>query len=1348
MIGQGSPSSTTLISARAGRIRLAAARGSGCRFAHIAAILLALWLAPWTPAQDPANDQPAPIETDLQESERQQDPIRIRVTWGGGQPSQWRGQISLDDGSFADLRIAELNADSSGSVWIENGRLHVASLSPRHEEGVEISVHGSEKAKLLVDLSTDPEAPPLRAQVALGEALRAAVLLKLDERGNTLKVEAAPKNALNLRTDGRPLIFFPGEQFSFELRPALDEAEPGTSLDIATTLTPARNKEVLWQADQRLAVPIDEPARIVLTVPLPQAEGVYQVRVVASRPPGFGKRFLPGASTLLAEERFQVVVLDSHRESDAQSADWESVLEIDPTSPRWWDRLPAWTQLRRIPVPKRGPLGSIREGAIDHPLGRFVQLPPPPQGGECHWQAYPLPLEAVGVPHLLEIQYPADKEQHLGISIVEPNSAGIVEGIGRDSGCYVEGLGRGTTHERTTHRVVFWPRTEAPLLLLTNQHPSMAAHFGHIRVLKRSGSQLASSARPVPTRDRWVAAYIPQPHLAETFGVSDKRPSASAFNAPFDRSRDDWQTHYEAATRLADYLRYAGYNSAVLNVFGEGRSLYRNGRLLSETAEDSIQSRPTAFDADGLELLLRVFDREQLALVPAMRFAAPLAELEKLRRGSDPQSSGLEWIGPDGRTWLETYGAGGGHAPYYNLLDPRVQQAMLGVVSELVDRYGHHPSLAGIGIQLSAHGYAQLPPLDWGLDDATVSRFERDAGVQVAAAGPNRFAARHASIVRDHAEAWRAWRAAQVTQFYQQMAEGVRKDGTQRRLVLTTEESLDHPQWSDRIRPNLLADNRVFGALRDAGIQPELREKAPGVVFCPTYYVGPTVPLRDRALDLEINAAFTASNSAGNVTDASGALLYHRAQRHLLTSFAEKSPFQFTSESRLVSQPLAHGAAARKAYALALAEGDFTILLDGGELLPLGQEDILRDMRSILQRLPTGAQATHVEKQPVLLRAYAEPGALTLLVVNTSPWQADAQVVLDLPRAAAMEPLVSAADSANAFEPRMFPAGRQSWSIALEPYDVQAVRIPVSGVTVADLQAKVSDAAHTELANRIAELSDRDTAPRLYPSVMNPDFEPMSGREALPGWTLVANAGTATAELDATAPRAGKTAVYFESRGQYAALESNSFPIPATGQFAMLVFLRRQAASAHAAVRMIIEADQPGRPYRRAVLVGAAQASPYDLTEQWRAYPLLVNDLPLDSNAQMRIKFEMIAPGEVWLDEIKTYPLLFPLNFYSWQEPERLQLAKLIYAADTFQKTGKITDCIRLLEGYWSRFLATYTPPLRIANQPPRPAKAQLPAAAQPQQQPAPGQNQKWKWRIPKLRCYAPRPRLSLRRVK
>jgi hypothetical protein len=178
----------------------------------------------------------------------------------------------------------------------------------------------------------------------------------------------------------------------------------------------------------------------------------------------------------------------------------------------------------------------------------------------------------------------------------------------------------------------------------------------------------------------------------------------------------------------------------------------------------------------------------------------------------------------------------------------------------------------------------------------------------------------------------------------------------------------------------------------------------------------------------------------------------------------------------------------------------------------------------------------------------------------------------------------------------------------------------------------------------------------------------MGGGDVLSGWSLAAKAGTANAELDATAPRDGKTSIYFESRGPYATLESNSFTIPATGQFATTVFARGTATAAKAELRMVIEADQPGRPYRRAVLVGGKQPPPYDLSDQWRPYPLLVNDLPLESHGQMRIKFEMTGPGEVWLDEIKTYDLLFPL-------PRRIHaaLAARRQASTCSPETGALT---------------------------------------------------------------------------
>jgi hypothetical protein len=1288
-------------------------------------------LAPRLSAQQPVFTEPAPIASPVTSGGGQEEgPTRLRITLGGGQPSQWRGQIALDQGPLSELRIAELSADSSGSVWLEDGRLYLDSMSPRHVEGIEVGVRAREDAKLLVDISPGADGAPLRTQIALSEALRSGVLLKLDDRGNTLKVQRAPGDALNLRTENRPLIFFPGEQFSFELRPDIAEAVPGTTLDIETTLTPARANDVLWKSDQRLDVPVGGPAAIAMNVPLPQDEGVYKVRVAASRPPGFGKRFLPGAATLLAEKSFQVVVFDAHRPDSEQPGEWESVLEIDPTSPRWWDRLPSWAQLRGIPGLNRGPLGSIRAGAIDHPFGRFIRLPQPAPRGEPHWQAYSLPLEAIGVPHLLEIEFPADQEQHLGISIVEPNPSGVVEGIGRGSGCYVEGLGRRGARARTTHRLVFWPRSQAPLLLLTNEHPTAAAHFGHIRVLKRSGPQLSSGAR-VPPTGRLMAAFISRPLVVESFDASNKQPKANAFNRPFDASREDWQSHYQAAIRLADYLRYAGYNSAVINVLGEGRSLFRSEQITPVSNNVPGGPRPAFFDADGLELLLRVFDREQLALLPAVEFNAPLPALEALRRGSDPQTSGLEWVGSDGRTWLETYGAAGGTAPYYNLLDERVQQAMLQIVSELVDRYGHHPALAGIAVQLSARGYAQLPPPEWGLDDATIARFERDTGVAIAAEGPTRFATRHALVARQHAEAWRAWRAARTADFYERMAAIVRQGDDRRRLVLTSEESLDHPQWSDRIRPNILADNRVHAALRDAGIDAKLREGSPGIVFCPAYYVGPTVPLRDRADEFEINATFAARNKKDSPA-ADAALFYHRAHEHWPVSLAAKSPFRFASDVTRLSLPIAYAGASRQAYVMALAENDFSILLDGGPLLPIGQEDQLRPVRAIIGQLPAAADAAQLEKQPVLVRTYTDATGVTLLVMNTSPWPANAQITLNLARAASLEPLVPQFDAHHAAQPIALAAGVRPWSVALEAYEVQAVRIPGGGAQVTDLRASVSELAHEELAERIAELTERDHGPRLYPSLINPSCEALAGN-VLSGWTLVANAQTATAELDATGPHDGTTSIYFESRGQQAALESNSFPVPATGQFAMTAFLRGSAAPANAQLRIIIEADQPGRPYRRAVMVGGKQPAPYDLSDQWRPYPLLVNDLPLGSQGQMRLKFEMVGPGEVWLDEIKTYDLLFPLTFYSWQEIERLQLVKLIEAAQTFHEAGKITDCMRLLEGYWPRFLAAYTPPLpRVAKQPTRQKDQPLPAA-EPEQKPAPGMSEKFKWFIPKL---------------
>ena len=47
-------------------------------------------------------------------------------------------------------------------------------------------------------------------------------------------------------------------------------------------------------------------------------------------------------------------------------------------------------------------------------------------------------------------------------------------------------------------------------------------------------------------------------------------------------------------------------------------------------------------------MLLRLFDREDLQLIPSIEFAAPLPELEALRRGDAKAADGIEWIGAGG----------------------------------------------------------------------------------------------------------------------------------------------------------------------------------------------------------------------------------------------------------------------------------------------------------------------------------------------------------------------------------------------------------------------------------------------------------------------------------------------------------------------------------------------------------------------------------------------------------------------------------------------------------------------------------------------------------------------------
>jgi hypothetical protein len=75
----------------------------------------------------------------------------------------------------------------------------------------------------------------------------------------------------------------------------------------------------------------------------------------------------------------------------------------------------------------------------------------------------------------------------------------------------------------------------------------------------------------------------------------------------------------------------------------------------------------------------------------------------------------------------------------------------------------------------------------------------------------------------------------------------------------------------------------------------------------------------------------------------------------------------------------------------------------------------------------------------------------------------------------------------------------------------------------------------------------------------------------------------------------------------------------------------------------------------------------------------------------------------VLLDDVELYDLRF-------DSARRGALVKRIYAAKTALEEGQVIDCQRLVDGYWSRYLVEYVPPVQTAEV----SIAKQPAAPEP----------------------------------
>lgn len=1229
--------------------------------------------------------------------------LRLRIAWGGGAARQWHVTMRIDDGSLAEITPLGIEPDTPGSIVAEPDTVRVLERSPRTYNGIDVTVTGSLDAELDVEmLPVEEGIVAHRERITLRELISRAVNVPADTQNNRLSIQRAPGDNLRIEFAGKSLIVAPRDDFDFTVVPHFVGLEPDTSVICEMFLHTARTDDEIWSDERELRVREDGslPPAGPITLSLPVKEGVYDL-VVQLKTRRLPTPFLRSKS--VARRKLQLVSIDANAPVQAPKP-WDQILEIDPANAGWWDRLRQLPQLKLIPGFGQEPLSNDKSRLRRVGDKELVEL------AADGWQAYPLPIDNVQQPHILEIEYAASTKQSLGISIVEPNAAQMVGPLGLDSGVDVPESTDGTSIAR--HRLIFWPRTKAPLVLLTNRRGDGPAVFGKLRVW--AGPR---NLPPAPVSDdqvagRLLAACFDKPLFPENFGSDEALDAASG------RTLDDWRTFYFGARRMIEYLKHVGHNAAVISVMTEGATIYPSALLQPTFKYDTGVYFATGQDPlrkDVLEMLFRMFDREGLKLIPALQFSGPLPELEELRRQGGAEGAGLDLIGQDGKSWIVTRGLNGGMGPYYNPLDPRVQKAMFAIVDELSERYGHHRSFAGISLQLGPDTFAQLPGEEWGYDDKTMTKFARDTGVDLTADGPDRFARRAGYLSGRGRDRWLAWRAEQMAQLFGGMQDRVTKRRKDARLYLAGADIYASRPLQRALRPTLPPQANLADALLQIGIDPNHYRDSSRTVFLLPQRMSPVTSLMAQAANVRLSQL---SLIDGQIDRGAigGSLFYHEAQPTRLAEFDALSPFgPERTETWLIPHFAPSGHHNRQRFVHSLAQLDALSMFDGGWLLPMGQEDALRDIVDAYRRLPDARfdtvqpQSDAAAEQPLVVRTLTQGRRTLIYVVNDSPWPLTATLQLSAPLGCRIDSLTRRRHVGAI-------GAHQKWTVTLEPYDLVAVEANAPNVKVLDWDAPPAADVTAELRNRLKQARTRAKALLDPPSIdvlENPGFDAPPKPGQIAGW-VHARGETILIGSDETDAYQGPRSLRVSSRREVAWLRSDPFEPPKTGRISVIAWLKIPDADRQPPLRLAVEYLWHGRVQYKFAEVGRGERAP-PLEEKWEKYVFHVDDLPAVGVTKLRVGFDLMGAGTVWIDNVQILDRWFDDN-------ERNELSKSIALAGfQLDNNGNAVQCQRFLDSFWPRFLTEFVPvEARIAANPAlEPPPTPIAPPAEPEEKPS-----------------------------
>jgi len=1269
-------------------------------------------------------------------------PIRLRVEWGGGDPRAWRGRLEVvrpaatwRQGSPAvgdlDWRLLASSPAAGRGMRREGNSLFIAADQPQAEGGVELLIADWQSARLRVSLQPaaagDLE-PGIEIDQPVATLLGDQSLHQLDTRGNRLTIGPAPGELLRLQLVPRLATepaaagdgWRPGQPVRLLVHPLMPARASGFGrVDLRLVLADQRTGEQLLSHTLPLAPPADDAeeaaaAAVVRAWPpayfdfaIPDDPGVYRLSLEAI------ERGRLRWSRKLSTSSLEFPVVPAGQSAAVEDRPWRLVYRLDPGSPRLHERLrrlpgqavesvsamrrlslpampmPSLTRaagslptlsLPKVPLPELpafpkvpaidslvptiGGLLATGDSTVEpHALGAMLRLPPGGGPDAPTWEGIVVAEAVPGLPHAVEIDYPSDQRATVAVTVLERDPAGGPIVVRYDGGFHVPRPSAAAPPTLRRHRFVFWPRTAAPVIVLSNPAAGLPATVGEVRVLagpKRLGRSPDTAGTPAK----------------KIFGVLPRRQLAAAGTVPSGPAAG-WVDWYDEVTEATSWLASEGANGVAAEVYAGGAGLWRSRATVAGPPWDGGGHAPSLAwnGGDRLDLLRQVCRGAGLDLLPTLKFDGLLPRLES-RLGDPAAATGLVCIGRDGRPRDPAATTGGRH---YNILDPRVQDAVADTVAELVGRLPPGPDIAGIAVVMPADGWMHLPGIAWGLDDRTFARFLRETGQddEPSAAGPGRFAARAAAVEGRLREAWLRWRAAEVAGLHTRLAEIVAAADPGWNYAIMPTTLLFAGEAADRFAVSGPARPPAADVLWELGLDPGRLTQAENAIYV-------SARLHAAADELAVAAAAAAANCAPGVAAWArrarrrGLVLLERPQPLSLDTVISHGPLgggELATPGRF--HAVAGDPARQRSLVSGLAAGAVEFVVDHA-LRWAAVDEKARRARLALLTTPAGSLhrvADLPAEFPVWLQQ--QGNHCWLLAGNASGMPARIELRAETPLPAARD-LVTG-------EPVATSGGRLAFE--LSPGELRALR--VAGRAVAqELRAVVrfDEQVVRTLAEQVADLRQREAvlrSPPAIPVLDNPGFDLPSIGHGITGWELVAPAAGAAELVETPSPTAApgveNLAVRFSSTSDLATIRSNPFPPPATGRASVAVWLRLPKDTPQPPLRVAVEGLSDGEDYYRFAPVGGA-AGGRPLATEWTRFVLQVGDLPTDPTESLRLRFDMLGPGVVEIDEISVFDLVFA-------DSRRAEVAELLDQLEHDLATGATANLLAALDSYWPRFL-------------------------------------------------------------